>query len=422
MRTKMTYVKHFTFKFYVLMLLFVLPMNYAYSQYADEYNSGMVFKMNEDGSKYTRAMLWGQAWFQDYEGRNPNDGFSVKRARILMYSQLNDRFFILTHFGVNGINANNLTPDGKTTDVTFFLNEMFLQYKVNQYLNIGGGLSNWGGISRLNGQGSINMLTLDNNRNSTVTSGLSDQLGSQLGIFFNGVVGKVNYRFTIADALVNTLDTNTPLPLQPNEEKYLGRKLLDKGKYVFAGYVDYQFLEKENLSLPYRVGTYLGSKKVFNVGAGFFTHADAIVKANENGELSTYGVTHLNVDAFYDSPIGNNNAAITAYAQFQNSKMGDNYVYQTAVGNGNTFYTHVGYLIAKDVKDEKERLRNRWQPYVAYSHRNFTALPKVAQDIKVGVNFYLDGHNAKITAEYLNSPNLPKNNQNVFTLQAMILL
>jgi len=395
----------------------------VYSQYGDEYKSGMVIKMNEDGSKYTRVILWGQAWFQDYEGHNQNDGFSVKRGRVLMYSQLNDRFLILTHFGVNGVNTNNMTSVGKSDDVQLFLHEMYVQYKVfNKYLNIGAGIHNWGGISRLNGQGTINMMTLDNNRSSWSTLGLSDQFANHLGVFFNGAFGRLNYRLNVSDALVKTADGNSQTVLLPNQEKYLGKALLDKGKYAFSGYFDYQLLDQENLTLPYRVGTYLGGRKIFNVGAGFFAQPNAIAKADALGNLSSKNVTHLNVDAFYDSPIGSNNAAVTAYAQFQNSKMGDNYVQGDIVGNGNQFYGHLGYLIGKKVNDGVHKYRNRWQPYVAYSYRDFTALPKVAQDYRVGCNFYLDGHNAKITAEYQNSPHLPKNSQNVFTLQAMILL
>lgn len=406
----------------VLSIVFLSFFGISNAQYADEYKSGMVVKLNEDGSKQMRVLLWGQTWFQDFEGNNPNDGFSVKRARALMYSKLNDRFMILTHFGVNGVNDNNLTPTGKSDDVQFFLHEMVLQYKINNYLNIGAGIHNWGGISRLNGQGTINMMTLDNNRASWTTLGLSDQFSNHLGVYFSGTVDRLNYRLSISDALTNTLDGNSATILQPGQEKYLGKALLAKGKYAIAGYFDYQFLEKENLALPYRVGTYLGGKKVFNVGAGFFTQPDAIVQMDPTGMLSTTGATHLNSDVFYDTPIGQS-SSITAYAQFQNSKMGDNYINGDIVGNGNQFYAHVGYLIAKNnIQDGKDKYKNRWQPYLAYSNRNFTALPEAAKELKIGGNFYVDGHNAKISFEYQKSFHLPSQRDDMFTIQAMILL
>ena len=133
-------------KYIFSFFLFILSSSLIYAQYADEYNSGMVIKMNSEGTKQTRVILWGQTWFQDFEGHNQNDGFSIKRARVLMYSQLNDRFLILTHFGVNGITANNISSNGKNDDVQLFLHELSLQFKVNKYLYIGGGLHYWDGI------------------------------------------------------------------------------------------------------------------------------------------------------------------------------------------------------------------------------------------------------------------------------------
>jgi hypothetical protein len=409
-------------KYIFSFFLFILSTSLIYAQYADEYNSGMVIKMNSEGTKQTRIILWGQTWFQDFEGHNQNDGFSIKRARVLMYSQLNDRFLILTHFGVNGITANNMSSNGKNDDVQLFLHELSLQFKVNKYLYVGGGLHYWDGISRLNSQATINMLTLDNNRSSWSTLGLSNQMTNHLGMYFKGDIGKINYRFNISDAVTKTLDGNSETIMLPNQEKYLGKALLDKGKYAFSGYVDYQFFDKENLTLPYRVGTYLGAKKIFNLGAGFFTQNNAIAQTNTDGFLSTSGVTHLNIDAFYDAPIGKKNAAITAYAQFQNSKMGNNYIYSDIVGNGNQFYTHIGYLIAKRMKEGKHKYSNRWQPYISYSNRNFTALPKPAEELKLGCNFYIDGLNARLTAEYQKSFHLPSTNDDVFTFQAMIIL
>jgi hypothetical protein len=409
-------------KFYLSLFILFLHSSLVYSQYADEYNSGMVIKMNPEGTKQTRVILWGQTWFQDFEGHNKNDGFSIKRARVLMYSQLNDRFLILTHFGVNGVSANNMSATGKSDDVQLFLQEMSLQFKVNKYLYIGGGLHYWDGISRLNGQATINMLTLDNNRSSWTTLGLSNQMTSHLGIYAKGDIGKINYRFNISDAITKTLDGNGETIMLPNQEKYLGKALLDKGKYSFSGYVDYQFFDKENLTLPYRVGTYLGAKKIFNLGTGFFIQNSAIVQTNSEGYLSSANVRHLNIDAFYDAPLGNKNAAITAYAQFQNSKMGNNYVYSDIIGNGNQFYGHIGYLIAKKIDEGKHKYSNRWQPYIAYSNRNFTALVKPAEEIKFGCNFYIDGLNARLTAEYQKSFHLESDNNDVFTFQAMIIL
>lgn len=401
-------------------ILTTIGLSNLHAQFASEYDGGMTIKLNPEGNKYIRFMFWGQTWFQDYEGKHQNDGFSVKRARIMAYSQVNDRFMIVTHFGANGIYDNNLSPMGKSTDVSLFLHEMYGQYKVTDNLHIGTGLANIGGISRGNGQGTINMLTLDNNRADASTLGLSDQFGSHLGIFAKGRLGKLNYRLQLSDAITNTLDGNSNTKLENGEEKYLGKAILQEGKYAISGYFDYQFLDQESNMLPPRVGTYLGTKKVFNIGAGFFNQNKAIVK-KENEQLIGKNVTHIAVDAFYDAPIGQT-ASITAYAKFQNSKMGDGYLQGNVVGNGNQFSGHVGYLLPKKIKEGEGQFRNRIQPYVAYSYRDFKGLIKPANELKLGGNWYVDGQNAKISVEYQKSFDQPKNIDDMITVQAMIFL
>ncbi len=403
-----------------LTLLTSIGISTVSAQYASEYDGGLVIKLNPEGKKYVRFILWGQTWFQDFEGKHTNDGFSIKRARVLAYSQINDRFMILTHFGANGIYDNNLTPMGKSNDVSFFLHEMFLQYKVTDNLALGAGVHNFGGISRGNGQGSINMLTLDNNRADWSTLGLSDQYSNHLGMFAKGRIGKLNYRLALSDAATTTLDGNSSTILAEGQEKYLGKALLGEGKYAVSGYFDYQFLDQESNALPYRVGTYLGTKKVFNVGAGFFNQNKAIVK-KENDELIAKNVTHFAVDAFYDAPIGES-SSITAYAKYQNSSMGDSYLQGNVVGNGSQFSGHVGYLLPKNVNEGEAKFRNRIQPYVGYSYRDFKGLEKAANEIKVGGNWYIDGQNAKISIEYQKNFDQPKIADDMITIQAMILL
>ena len=402
-------------------LLITIGISDLNAQYASEYDGGLVVKLNPEGNKYIRFILWGQTWFQDYEGKNVNDGFSIKRARVLAYSQINDRFMILTHFGANGIYDNNLSPMGKSTDVTFFLHEMFLQYKVTDNLAIGAGVHNFGGISRGNGQGSINMLTLDNNRGDWSTLGLSDQFTNHLGVFAKGRIGKLNYRLALSDAITNTLDGNATTELQNGQEKYLGKAILGEGKYAISGYFDYQFLDQESNVLPYRVGTYLGAKKVFNIGAGFFNQSNAIVRKDNAENLIGEDVTHFAVDAFYDTPIGKN-SSITAYAKYQNSDMGEKYLQGNVVGDGNQFSGHVGYLLPKNIKEGESKFRNRIQPYVGYSHRDFRGLIEPAKELKVGGNWYIDGQNAKISVEYQHAFDQPKKSDDMFTIQAMILL
>jgi hypothetical protein len=404
----------------LLIGFFCFGLTIGHGQNASEYTDGMKVKLNDEGSKYLRLIGMGQFWFQDNEGHNASDGFSIRRARIMMYSQVNDRFLLFTHFGLNSVNSNNLSPTGKSTDVDFSLHEAWAQYKVTSNFYLGAGLNYWNGISRLNNASSLNLLTLDVNRSSTPTIGLSDQLGMGFGIYSKGNFGKFTYRISLNEALKNTLDGNSSTVLQEGEEKYLGKSLLDKGKYAVAGYFDYQFLDKEADLLPHKAGTYLGAKKVFNVGAGFYHHSNGLVKMKD-GELYGKDITQFAVDAFYDAPIGNNGAALSAYANYQHSDM-DKYLNGNIVGNGEQFYAHVGYLIPKKEKEGENKFKNRFQPYVAYSNRNFSGLKEAAKELRFGSNWYVDGQNAKITVEYQKAFDKPNDNDDMITVQAMIFL
>lgn len=391
----------------------------SFGQFADEYKGGLNIKFQEDGSKYLRFISWGQFWFQDNEGKSPNDGIAIRRARVLMYSQINSRFMIVTHFGLNALNDNNLTPTGKSNDVHLFLHDAWGEFKISKELYLGAGLHYWNGISRINSASTLNFLTMDNNRSSWSTLGLTDQFGRHLGIYAKGKIGKLNYSLSINDALTNSTDGNANTIINPGQEKYLGKALMNTGKYAVAGYFDFQFFDQESNVLPFRVGSYLGTKKVFNLGAGFFHHARGIAR-NNNGNLESSNVTQLGVDIFYDRPIGTNGAALTTYALYQNSKMGDKYLNGRINGNGSQFYAQAGYLIAK--KGTTDRFKNRFQPYVAYSHRDFKGLPDVAKELRLGTNWYIDGQNARLTLEYQNALDLAKNQNDQFTIQAMIYL
>ena len=108
---------------------------------------------------------------------------SIRRARILTYSQINKDFLILTHFGLNSLNANNQSPLGRGEESQLFFHDVWGQYNLNANHAIGAGLHYWNGISRLNNQSTLNIMTLDNNRQSWATIGLSDQFARHIGIY-----------------------------------------------------------------------------------------------------------------------------------------------------------------------------------------------------------------------------------------------
>lgn len=391
----------------------------AFSQGSPDYGGGLKVNINEDGSKYFRIISWAQVQAQyndDVPVTDSKLNFNVRRARVLMYAQINKDFLILTHFGLNSLNANNLTPTGKGESSQFFLHDVWTQYSLGSNHAIGGGLHYWNGISRLNNQSTLNIMTLDNQRQSWATLGLSDQFARHIGFYAKGAIDKLQYRVSINEAMTNNLQATT-VPVNGGAATYTGRRLLgsrDAGKN-FAGYFEYALKDSESNFLPYKVGTYLGTKKVFNVGAGFFVHPNGSVVADASGNLSGQDVKIFAADVFYDVPMGANGGALTAYALFQNNDYGKDFTLATTYETGTLLHGHVGYVVPS-------KNSTKIQPYLSYDARKIDALNDNANQIGVGSNFYFSGHNSKITLEYQSLKYATNKAVNAFTVQAMIYL
>lgn len=404
---------------------FLMTFQFINAQGSPDYTGGLKFKFNEDGSKYLRLISWAQIQanyntdetFDTNGNENSHLNFNLRRARILMFAQINEDFLIVTHFGLNSLTSSTLSPTGKGDGSQLFFHDVWAQYNLGKDHTVGGGLHYFNGISRLNNQSTLNMMTLDNNRQSWATLGLSDQFARHLGVFAKGKFDKLQYRVAINDASVSTLDARTAVA--GGDAVYNGRATLgskDAGK-TYAGYFDYNFLDQESNFLPYKVGSYLGGKKIFNVGAGFFLHPKgAVIDTGTalNPNLEGEDVSIFAVDAFYDVPLTDNGSAITAYAVYQNSNYGKNYLY-SAYGTGSMIYSHVGYVFKGDLA------KTRYQPYVSYGTHSYDAVSDDRSTLGVGVNAYMSGHNSKLTLEYKNQQ-FGALDETIISLQAMIYL
>lgn len=404
----------------VLLVLFTLLFsNYSFSQGSPDYKGGMKVKLNDDGSKYFRILSWvqGQAIYtMDVPEDKSNTNFQLRRARVLMFSQITDKFLILTHFGLNSLNANTMHPVGKGDGAQLFLHDAWIQYSVAKNHVVGTGLHYFNGISRLSNQSTLNTVTLDNNRQSWATLGLSDQFARHLGVFAKGSFGKLQYRVAINDAITNGLDTRDPTDADlDGQSVYGGKRILgskDAG-FAYAGYFEYNLLDAESNFLPFKVGSYLGAKRIFNIGAGFFYHPKGSV-IQEAGELVGEDVSIFAVDAFYEAPLSDRGNAITAYAVYQNNNYGTNYMY-SAYGTGSMVYGHLAYLFGGD------KAKPRIQPYASYGLNSYDAVDDTRNILGIGANLYMSGHNSKLTLEY-KSEDFGDTNKGTITLQAMIYL
>ena len=424
--------------------LLLLSCWYGMGQGSTDYGPGMKFNLNEDGSKYMRILAWNQIWMRSTqlnpgtmvgdESASTTTDIGNRRLRMLAYFQLSKRFMIVTHFGINNQVFDTGGASGSANTGGYGVGKkpgLFFHDAWNEYavilptekqkfsLSLGGGLHYYMGLSRETMASTLNFLTIDAPIFNWPLIDNSDQFGRQMGIFAKGKYGKFEYRLSFNKPFATNLtptdatDADAAVAVDNNGNT----------KWSKAGYFEYQFLDSESNLLPYKVGTYLGSKRVFNVGAGFYTNADA-TRTSVNGAIRKHDINLLAADVFADMPIGKkeNKMAVTAYSVFYHYDFGPNYLrnigimnpgvadpnftgdralagagnLQAAIGTGTIWYTQAGFLLP--CKAEKPKVRV--QPFGAFTYKNFEALDKASTQYDLGANFLLEGHHAKITAQY----------------------
>ncbi|MEL6394228.1 MAG: hypothetical protein AAFR97_15915, partial [Bacteroidota bacterium] len=292
---------------------------------ADEHKyKPLKISLNESGSKYLRFILWHQMWVTTSnlaaDGAKLQLTPSIRRSRILAYAQVSPRFLILTHFGLNSLAPKDLTTLGNNGDAPqLFLHGAWTEFKVSKdnSLFVGAGLHYWNGLSRLSNASTLNFMTLDQSRPFSAwhSLGYGDQFARHLGVYAKGNFGKFDYRVSINSpsraALNGGQSFSDRSSISYNGVNEADSEDLPVGNGVYQGYFRYNFLDAESIKLPYAVGTYLGTKKVFALGGGFYYHPDGAFD-NTEGQERHVDISHFAVDAYLDMPTSS--GCVNAYA------------------------------------------------------------------------------------------------------------
>lgn len=411
--------------------------------------------LNEDGTLYLRFAAWLQVWTRAIQMNpgttidnpdpvtNPTENqeawygdIGLRRARFLMFGQIFPRVFLLMHIGVD-----NQTWRHSDFKQGLFFHDAWVEFEVvKEYLSIGAGLIYWNGISRLTNRSTVTGLSLDWNGGNYPYIEISDQFARQLGIYAKGKVGLFDYRV----AVTRPKQAQTPLPTVCCTGGYNPIA----NSWGFKGYFMLQFLDKESNVLPYTVGTYLGAKRVLNLGTGGYVQPRGAVYAQADGTLKEIPMWFASADFFADIPTGDNGNAITAYAAYYRHQMGPDYVRYVGImnpgdvgsgipapgsgrgnqypiiGTGNHGYAEFGWLIPGSLGD----LGIKFQPYAHTAISGFEGLQDPMFWVGTGVNMFLHRHNAKVTLEYRNRPiydsngNVQSRKGNSFILQMQLFI
>lgn len=373
-------------------------------------------KFNSSGTHYFKSTILVQNWAR-YSEMNPGttiDGtpksaygdIGIRRWRVQAYAQLTDRLFLYTQFGQNNLGFLAKRHTGA------FLHDAVTEYKAASWFYMGGGLTGWSGMSRFSSPAVASILTLDAPLYQQATNGVNEQFVRKLSVYAKGDIHRLNYRVAIASPMstLNSTVTIPPISVTSNFST-------EPGYMQTNGYLMWQFFDKETTTVPYMTGTYLGKKKILNLGFGWVHQKNAMWHVNELADTVRTDLLLLGVDVFADLPIGRKGAAFTAYVAYNNFDFGRDYIRMNGamnpgngvdvdaslngpgvnypmIGTGDIVFAQVGYKFRNDLLPDNGTL----QPYASVQYSNFEGLDDAAIVYEAGLNWLIHGtHTGKVS-------------------------
>lgn len=396
------------------------------------------FTLNQDGSRYVKFTLLNQAWAR-YNQSNTGTrlyktdlpqtfDIGIRRFRIQFFGQLTDRVFIYSQFGVNNLNYTSDRKSGGSPGAAqsgtggFFLHDAVGEYAVvKKRLSLGLGLTGWAGLARYSAPSAGSIMGIDAPLIQQTTNDVTDQFLRKLAFYAKGKVDRLDYRLAVASPMVVEKSTAYS-PVVNQYANFSGRP----PQAQFQGYLNWQFRDQEANLVPYNVGTYLGRKRVLNVGAGFLVQPEAVwYQPAGTADTLTQALKQFAADVYYDAPLDTAQGApsVSFYATAMHLDYGPGYIRNNGVmnpaaggtvpanvlngpgngfplyGTGNVFYTQLGYKFKDNMLGE-----TTFMPYLSYQYSRYSRLTDDLHYLDAGVNWLLAGHTSKLTLSYQNRP------------------
>lgn len=409
--------------------LLIAGVSRSFAQSLDKrFKDGLKIYLSDDSTRYVKATGLAQIWLR-YNQSNPGSAIygtpksetldvGLRRVRFQTMAQVNKHVFFYTQFGINSLNSLSARKTG------LFFHDVTGEYSIyKNYITIGTGLSGWNGTSRFSSSGVASILCMDLPVVQEATNDVTDQFVRKYGVYAKGKISGLDYRFAVANPfpVQNALTAVATLPADEMHTAYYSTKA---PKLQYQGYVMWQFLEKESNQLPYMTGSYLGKKRVFNLGSGFALQKDAMWYRAESGDTVSKPLQQFGADIFFDYYLNKDKQnAITAYASFLNYYFGPNYLRNAGamnpangtvgassfngpgnaaplIGTGQVIYAQAGYLLRKDLLGSLGTL----QPYASAIYADYQKLNDPVMTYDVGINWIMSGNNSKLSLDYQSRP------------------
>ena len=294
-------------------------------------------------------------------GESWDNDFFLRRARLMLYGQFNDRisFFVETdqvNFGRN----NDYTPQ-------FFVQDAFVTFKVLDGLNLDAGMFLIP-LSHHSTQGAVSLLNVDYFAGNFLYP--SGRVLRDVGVQARGTVlaDRLHYRLAVTNGIEATRRTaGTPPVDLPTLNPKDWPRLTGQVRFNLAGKEDGFFF----------TGMSFASAPIISFGLGADYQADAAGGATVGAALEDYRA--LSADAFVDVPLsGGAMEAVFQLTLFRNDQ-GDG-----AAGTGFGGMTEAGLRVGK------------WGAVAGMERFNSHVPGNRRTLVRGGVNYWFDKHQAKV--------------------------
>lgn len=403
----------------------------AAAQFPRKLQKGLKYYLDpQDSGRFIQLSMVAQIWAR-YNDNNPHTlvvgtpeastvDLSIRRIRFVLSGSLTRRINFFMQFGQN--NLNYLSPRKSAS----FFHDITTDYAfIENKFSLGFGLNGWNGPSRFSNISVPSILVLDPPNYQEVTNDTYDQFVRRLGIYAKGKLGKLDYRISVGKPFV--IQTTSGSGIEPINANSAFSTLPPNLNY--QGYFMYQFLDQESNFGPGNPGSYLGKKRVFNLGAGFNYQKNAMFHYSTVALQDTVkqDIKLWSVDVFYDAPLNSSTGtAVSLYASYSGYDYGKNFIKVTGADNpasassktstsfeksnyGNAFpYLGTGGVLyfqgAYKFRDNLLGSQGTLQPYVDIQHSVYDRLSNAMYVFDIGFNWLIYGNNSKFTFNYQNRP------------------
>jgi hypothetical protein len=437
----------------------------VHAQGSDIYGTGIRVKLNDDGSRYIRFITWHQVWFR-YLQNNPNSyideaavptsfDIGLRRSRFLTYSQIDNNFLVLMHLGINnqtnstggvGAPGSPVDPNASAKKPQVFMHDVYAELRVagglkptDDGLFWGFGMHYWVGLSRMSMSSTLNYMSNDSPIIGWPTIEATDQFVRMIGTYVKGKA--LGFDYTLAFDMPFRFPLGNVFTAIPRDTvRATSNYAANQTTGVLKGYFAYEFWDKENRTLPFTVGTYVGTKRVFNIGVGFQLQPQGMWTSRFDTQTRRYDTANtdyrvLSADVFMDLPLreGKDPDALTFYGVYYNYAMGANYIRNIGImnpttsaratpespnafsgagnahpliGTGSAAYAELGYVFPGKAQllPDGAFSHMRIQPYLAATFGAYEALRQPFLLPEAGINFHLEGHHARLNFHYRGRP------------------